>query len=63
MIRIFYDPTTGAIHSSTTAEFAADIDLPYIDTDQPVRICDWRVNLQTLQLEQLEQVASTFVRR
>ena len=51
MNRIFYDAATGAIHSSTTAAFASSSLLPYIDVEQQVRICDWRVNPQTQTLE------------
>lgn len=53
MIRIFYDPATGEIHSATTAAFAGDLDLPYIDVEQQVRISDWKVNIQTKELEAL----------
>ena len=51
MNRIFYDEISGVIHSSTTAAFASSSLLPYIDVEQQVRICDWRVNPQTQTLE------------
>lgn len=62
MIRIFYDSSTGVIQSSTTASFASESDFPYIDTDQQIRISDWRVNPQTQQLEPLQVVSSAIVR-
>ena len=54
MIRIFYDPATGDIHSSVTKDFASESTLPYIDVEESIRISDWRVNTQTLELEALE---------
>jgi hypothetical protein len=63
MIRIFYNPTTGSIHSSTTVDFADTSDLPHIDVEEQIRLCDWRVNTQTKELEPLQVIATTFSRR
>jgi hypothetical protein len=59
MIRIFYDEISGVIHSSTTAAFASSSELPYIDIEQQVRICDWRVNPQTRTLEAITPAQPT----
>jgi hypothetical protein len=47
MFRIFYHPESGIIERLVTAEFAVDLELPYIDVPDQIRIDAWRVNADT----------------
>lgn len=53
MIQIYYNPKTGEIVKTATAGFGFDPDLPYINYPQPIRISDYRVNTETLDIEKL----------
>ena len=49
MIRLFYDPETGIIHSWMTKNIAHS-DGYFIDVPKKVNIKQWRVNPSTLEL-------------
>ena len=50
MIRLYYNPTTGEILGSCSQHVAQDIGT-YIDNIQDINISQWRVNVETLELE------------
>jgi hypothetical protein len=51
---IYYNPQTGEITDAIdNAKFVAQRTDPFIQTEN-IRISDWRVNLETLQLEAKE---------
>lgn len=52
MTRIYYDPVTGEILGSATHPFQID-EGTYIDIEQPIKINEYKINLQTQQLEYL----------
>ena len=52
MTRIYYDPVTGEILGSATHPFQIDRGT-YIDIEQPIKINEYKINLQTQQLEYL----------
>ena len=52
MTRIYYDPVTGEILGSATHPFQID-EGTYIDIAQPIKINEYKINLQTQQLEYL----------
>lgn len=59
MIRIFYEPTTGDIIRTINKVFVNPFDeSPFIEVENEIRICDWKVNLETKQLEPSEYVPS-----
>jgi len=49
MIRIYYNPTTGEITGSATHPFQTD-EGTYIDTEQTIKINEYKVDIDTLQL-------------
>lgn len=51
--RLFYNPATGEIDSSYTGPWPTEQTPHYIDVEQSVRICDYKVNIETKQLESL----------
>lgn len=49
MTRIYYDPTTGVITGSATHPFQTD-EGNYIDIEQSIKINEYKVDTDTLQL-------------
>ena len=50
MIRLFYDAVTGEITQAATAKWAIS-EGTYIDVPKEINITQWRVNVETRQLE------------
>jgi hypothetical protein len=50
MIRLFYDAVTGEITQAATAKWAVS-EGTYIDVPKEINITQWRVNVETKQLE------------
>jgi len=50
MIRLFYNSETGVITNAATAKWAIS-EGTYIDVPQEINIAEWRVNVETRQLE------------
>jgi hypothetical protein len=53
MIRIHYDTTTGEITDLIIGKINPQHDNPYIEVEKKIKINEWRVNLETLELEQI----------
>jgi hypothetical protein len=61
--RLFYDPVTGAIDSSYTGPWPTEQTPHYIDVEHSVRISDYKVNVETKQLESLPPQPPVIKRR
>jgi hypothetical protein len=53
MIKIYYDPNTGDISNMTIGRITPQTNNPFIIISKKIKINEWRVNLETLQLEQI----------
>lgn len=51
MFRIYYDQSTGQIIKACSRNIAKPTQtLPYVDVQTSIRMCDYRVNIETQQL-------------
>jgi len=51
MNKIYYNPTTGDIDMMVSGTIVTGIHKhPFIEIDHNIRICDWKVDLETLEL-------------
>lgn len=50
MIKIYYNPSNGDILRTSSTTFSLDGDDPYIEHPYDIRICDYKVDLETKQL-------------
>lgn len=53
MIDVYYKPDTGEIVKTATHSFGYDSELPFITHPQEIKISEYKVNTETLQLEKL----------
>lgn len=51
MNRIYYNPTSGEISAMITGTtIVGTHDEPYIEVEGDIRLCNWKVDLETLEL-------------
>jgi hypothetical protein len=51
--KIYYDPLSGLIVATSSGNFITLSDKPYIQTNQNIDFTKYKVNLETLELEQI----------